>query len=370
MSDVVAVCFSDSHVTDKTWLSRPGIVGDSYYSLQQIFDAAVDYGVLLIAAGDLLEKAINRSGPVVEFLRQLDRLEANKCFFLQGQHDLADPPWLSGHPAAVHVHKQVFHVGGFSCYGLDYLPAGTLQQELEQIPAGTDILVAHQVWLNLCGQLFNPQGSAADIPVVHTVISGDNHASVGLFKCKGKDGQEIKLLSPGSTYQTDISETADKCFWLLLDNGTFRKVPLLTRKFIDWPLLSVPAQVDSFVSGIAEELAAAWSVQGLPEHIRMPLLRVTYSAKLAEHRSRILKAVNDKAHLFFRELPPEPSEAVAWRMQKKEESGERRASTLASELDTYLEAENLKSLGSDARRLVESEDIAGELARMRAEALQ
>ncbi|NIN69805.1 MAG: hypothetical protein GTO63_35015, partial [Anaerolineae bacterium] len=68
---------------------------------------------------------------------------------------------------------------------------------------GTNILLCHQVWRErMGGQSIAERGcdgSFTDIPHVEMVISGDFHAHK-TTNHKGKNGQKLTAVSPGSTY--------------------------------------------------------------------------------------------------------------------------------------------------------------------------
>ncbi len=381
MSKPIAVFFADSHLQDRAWSERP-IEGDSYFSLKQIFDFAIDKEVeAMFGAGDLIDRQVNKSRPITEFYAQLDRLqECQKPFslyYIQGQHEMQDQPWLSAHPAATHLNAdQVTLTNGTTVWGLDFHPAIQLQIALSGMPARADILLAHQVWGEFMGSVTAPQGGMGDVPYVNTVVTGDYHHYADI-KVRGKDGQEVRVLSPGSTCMQSIDEPPKKWFLVMLTDGTFKKVPLRTRPFMDWEIVGNEAEVERFCAEAPTAVQEMWHgttperQNGYlwPEACRKPLLRVTYSHKVDSARRRLAKVIGDGAHIVWKEIPPEKPEVQARRDRALVE-GKRRATTLESELPGYLEAMEMPHLLDPCTRLLQATNVEDELRRLREEALQ
>jgi len=366
----VAVMYADGHLADRAWSWRP-IEGDSYHSLHQIITAARKREVPVIGAGDLIDKHRNTARPIHMLHRELDRLadKGLEFFFVQGQHEFDDVPWFSANSQACHIHKKTIDVGPFKVYGLDYQPAGRLQQELDQIPADTDILVAHQVWDLFMGDIAAPQGGIHDVPVVSTVFTGDFHE----FKevdTRGKDGQEVHVVSPGSVCMQSIDEPPKKYFLILHDDGTFERRRLNTRPMLDASMLLTQDNMDHFaetIQGELEKMTEEAAGFKMPEEVCKPLLRVTYSYRLKDVKRRVMNLVGERAHIFWKELPPEKPEAQERR--KKRVVGQKHATTLDTKLGPYLEATDQKRLLGPCQRLLQANDVGAELQRMRAEAL-
>jgi hypothetical protein len=363
----VAIVCADTHLQDRAWVNR-AIEGDSYHSFHQIVDLAIKYDVPIIAAGDLIDKSRNPSGPIVAMVRELERLEQAelRLYYVQGQHEMADVPWLEASSAAVHMHGEGkwFEFGPLTAQGLDYQPAGQLLEALDGLQPGADILVAHQVWGDLMGDIAAPQGGFHDIPDVSTLITGDYHKEYIDKMYRGKDGQELNVLNPGSTCMQSIDEPPEKFVAILRDDGSFRKVQLKTRPVIICDPILQPDDVDWFIENVGTAVEEAADNEELPENIRKPIIRVTYSYKLSDAKRRASKLIGNAAHIFWNERPPLREEKAA-----RVRDGKGGAATLASELLPYLEDQDAASLEPDLRRLMEAEDVAGELRRMREEAL-
>ena len=368
----IAVLFADSHLQDRAWSYRL-IEGDAYWAWQQIADFAIKYKVeAVVGAGDLLDHQVNHANPIAKLHTGLDYLNDHNIafYYVQGQHEMEDTPWFSSHRAPHHAHKLSFKLGPLQAYGLDYQPAGKLQEDLNEIPAGTDLLIAHQVWGEFMGSIASPQGGIGDVPVVSTVFTGDYHKYEDI-KTRGKDGQEVRVISPGSICLQDISEEPEKFFVVLMDDATFKKVKLKSRKLVRWGLIANEADLTRCVDTVMTLVDKAWAEAAgalYPEHIQKPLVHIAYHHRLADTKRRVNAAIGDKAHVFFKEIPPEKPE-VATRVKIAQADGQRRAATLDTMLPGYLASKDLAHLEPDAQRLLQTQDVAGELRRMREEAL-
>jgi hypothetical protein len=363
MSKPIGLFAADTHLIERSWSSRQ-ITGDSYYSFTQLIDAAISLRVPLFILGDVLDHAVNGSSPIVFFNQQMERMKLAgvPVWIIQGQHEYQDTPWLHTHPWPKHMHGKSVRIGVFDLYGLDYQPSGKLQEALSTIPVGTNILCAHQVWAEFAGEVCAPQGSFGDVPGVSVVFTGDLHKTKKLVT-RGKSGQTLTAYSPGSISMNAIDEPAIKNYLVLHDDGGVSAVPLKTRPMIDWFVMNTSEDLDKFVSDFDKALLVVQDkAVGLPSEIAVPLLRVTYSYRLTDAVQRVRHVVAGRAHLFFKELSPEPEQAV----QVTAVTG---LATMEAFLPDYLKSRELAYLQDDCSRLLAAEDVAAELQRMRAEAL-
>lgn len=377
MAKRVAVVFADSHLRERTWADHPQLQFDSYISLAQVFAHAVNHELPIVGAGDLIDKARNPSGPITVLAGLTRQLENAGCqfYFIQGQHEMSDTPWLHVSSTPQHVHQTRFQLGPFNAYGLDFQPAGRLQPALDEIPKSTDILIAHQVWSEFMGSIAAPQGSFRDVPHVSTIVTGDYHGDCVNKVFRGKDGQKVRVVNPGSTCMQAIDEPPEKFYSVLYDDGTFKKRAILTRPFIDLGNVQTDARLEEVIETIQTQIEEATETcQALDElnddwtGLTVPIVRASYSHRLADAAQRIKKIVGEAAHLFLREIPPDKPE-VQERRRKRQEEGKTEASTLLSELPEYLEAKDQKHLLEDCQRLLVCPDVETELARMQEEAL-
>lgn len=314
-------------------------MADSFFALEQIIDYAISNRVSwVIGAGDLIDKQRNRSAPITFFHQQLDKLaDANIKFgYIQGQHDFDDPPWLSGHRNAHHLHAKPVHIGDVCVTGLDYQPIGKLQEELANLrQTKPDMLIAHQVWASWMGDIALPQGDFGQIPVVRSLFTGDLHQQ-RQENVRGADGQRLAVYSPGCTYQKAINEPSQHFFYVMRSDGTLAMRPLRSRPCIDWSVMVTTEDLDKFVAEVRSELTNAAAKAGrLPVELTRPLLRVTYSPRLVDTVRRVSRAVEDRAILFWKELQPE--ERVQKQAAAKLSKGD--AVTPLSELPQVVDAD-------------------------------
>jgi hypothetical protein len=373
----VAVIFADSHLRERTWADHPRLQYDSYVSLLQIFAYAIKYELPVIGAGDLIDKARNPSGPIAVMASLIRQLEDACCpfYYIQGQHEMSDTPWLQISSWPKHIHDTKILLGPFEIYGLDFQPAGRLQPALDEIPEHTDILVAHQVWSEFMGSIAAPQGSIRDVPMVSTVITGDYHGESVSKGFRGKDGSKVHVVNPGSTCMQAIDEPPEKFFFILYDDGSFKRKAILTRPFIDFGNVQTQVMLDEVMdtihTRIDEATRKALTLDGLHEDwegLAVPIVRAAVSPRMGKAVQRIKEVVGDTAHLFLREIPPEKPEAEERRQARREGSGSA-AVTLLSELPDYLEEKDQRHLLEDCQRLLVAPDVEAELARMQEEAI-
>ncbi len=367
----LAVVCSDSHLQARAWKIQ-GIHGDSYFSFRQIIDHAIANCLPVIGAGDMIDKRVNEPEPIVFLKKECERLSnaGQILYYTQGQHELDEIPWFELAGTSVHLHKRQIQLGKLKIYGLDYQPAGAFKPELDLIPEDTDVLVCHQVFEDFMGDICLPQGAFADIPHVKTVITGDFHET-RYEKFSGRQGQEMRVFSPGSGCMQEISEPPEKYFGVLMSNGSIKRVPLLTRHFTEWPVLHNEDDLEEFLAGFGEvyEQTQTYAVgHDLPEELRKPLLRITMSSRLAESTRRINKLVADRAHIFYKELPAERSESQILENVPNLRKGE--AITLATMLPQAVDQEKEPNVYNLSQRLLSAEDVQLELVRWKQELLK
>lgn len=292
-----SLLFSDAHLKRRD---------DEQFALSCIIKAAIKYGVTkVIAAGDLLDRQINRSDPIAYFYKELDKLEEAgiEFWYLQGQHDSDSPPWLSGHRWAKHLHKQTIELNGCTVYGLDFQPFGKLQEELNEIPNNCDMLIAHQCWGDWMGDIAVPQGEFKQIPEhIELLYTGDLHQ----WRLEEANEKKLLVCSTGATTKQKIDEP-DEHFYALFSKQNFARRILPSRVFIDWPLIVTQEDLTSFMDKIENELLIAYQKAEqleLPEYMSKPLMRVSYSHRIPETVRRINKVVGDRVLLHWKEVAP------------------------------------------------------------------
>lgn len=292
---------ADLHLADGAWTSRPGIYGDSYYSLKQIVDYCIQHTLPLVVGGDVLDVKKNSARPVQKLCAEMARMEtaALPVYYIQGQHELdRNVTWLSVHPWPVNVNRQAFELGGVKLYGIDWLPRGDIQQAFSEVPENVDMLVCHQVWKDLMKNIGRPECCLNDVHHASFVLSGDFHVTT-IESSKNAQDRPIQIISPGSTCMQDISESPDKFFFVVGRSPAgfeFVQQQLRTRRMKSYTISDAQLLDDLCAGGFAADIAEL--IGDLPDEINKPLVRVKFDKRLPDAYIRISTAVNDTAHLF------------------------------------------------------------------------
>ena len=347
--------------------------GDAYFSFKQIVDYAVDMELPIIAAGDLIDKQKNESRVVSFLSEQIKRLEDAEVdlLYIQGQHELQPhTPWLSAissHPW--HLHNETMHLEGINFMGFDWSPPELVAENLKAVPSDIDVLVMHQVTQEWMGGIAPAELCFSQVPYARALIIGDYHEISGTESHRGAQGQDLTVLSPGSTCLQSISEPRKKSCYLLHSDLTFEALPIRTRSVLAPGELSMPEQLDAFVENVGHQIESATEkaiAAEYPPELHKPILYVKYLSCLEGAYARIDKAVGDKAHLFFKELRPAPTEEQQQERQVREaiiENG------LLGALDTAVP--DLDSTRYNlAYRLLSSKNPREELTAIREERLR
>jgi DNA repair exonuclease SbcCD nuclease subunit len=372
----VIVC-SDTHLSgESAWSRRPQINGDDLASFRYIVNYAITKGAYqLIIAGDVFDKRRPGSKAVAAIAGEFDKLfqEDVKVYFNQGQHDLSDPPWPTIHHHPEHIHEWQFELGYDDCfkiaYGLDWQGRADFQESLKQIPDDVQVLITHQVYENFMGSMISCEGSFSDIPGhIELLITGDYHKTVDKVY-HNRDGNEMRVLSPGSTHMRAIDEPPDKYFFAINSDGSITRHTIPTRKFIEYREAMNDEELQKIIVALEPDIESmimdAEEAQFEASMLK-PLVRVRYSVDIENAHSRLKKTVDDKAHLFEKELLPEEDEEV---QVARAERRETRAEGLLGCLPLAVDDEEEPELYSDLERLIQSQDVKVELQKMKAEAL-
>jgi hypothetical protein len=305
----VAINLPDAHLCWSTWADYPDLNRDSFCSFRQAVDLAIELGCPLILPGDVINKSVQDDGVVVGFLSgQLRRMreESLEVYFTVGQHERTRRlPWLSslGLLNVHHVNEKPFVLScrgrspGLKCYGLDFQPAGKLKAALEAIPAGTQVLVCHQVWEEFMGEPTNPEGSLADIPHVKVVLTGDFHGHKTL-QVEGKDGRIMNVVSSGSTHMRTLIESPEKYLHVLYSDLSVQSRRIATRPLFRFSVLS-EGQLEGLLDG---EFRRIGPDRTLPGEIQKPMVHLEYEFGIENVRARALKALEGRAFLFDRPI--------------------------------------------------------------------
>lgn len=283
----------DNHLRPVTWIKHPTLFGDAYESWRQIITACEERRLPLVLLGDLFDSTRPDSHSVGVYLHGMMRMERAglAVYYIEGNHDVADPPWASLTPWARPVGQ--FTLGGIKAYGLSFVNSTQLPEELARIPAGTQLLLSHQSWLEI-QRVGHTDGQFGMIPHGLTMIVADYHVC-GIYRGKAGNGEDVVAYSPGSTAMQALNEPPDKYFGILYDDMSVEWVQLETRPCA---LLTcnTPEELDDLVARIPGGLTTA---RPFSPDIQKPILRVRYNDMLPEAYSRLTAAAGEQYHLFL-----------------------------------------------------------------------
>lgn len=303
---------ADVHAQRSAWANRP-IEGDSEYALAQFAEICDRENVrAAVGLGDLKERPVTKSYDDGLWLNLLDDLYRYGVpfFYIQGNHDKANPPCLWNYPNAKHIHGEAIDLGDDVLYGIDYQEADSLRAALDAVPDDVTVLATHQRWSEFMGSATNPQGSLSDVRgrSLQVLASGDLHETV-VKSFVGVD-REFTFLSPGPPTMQSIVEDDDKYVFIIEDRIP-RRVPLKSRRVIRSPMLIDRAMLDDFLRQlpkIVSDARVSAVASGMPDALQTPILQVRYDYRLDDTVRRVTKLVGDKAHLFWKEQAPDKSE--------------------------------------------------------------
>jgi len=313
MKTPIAVLSADWHLDSHAWADRPNLRGDSITAIYEITELAKKHKVPLIAAGDLLDKKRNTSGPVAAIQMCMDSMRTSKLpvYFVQGQHEMQSPPWLSGicpWCEQLQLDKAV-DLSGFTLRGMDWAPKAMVSERLSELDADTDILVMHQVCEQLMGSIGSPELDCAQIPHAKVLVLGDYHIASATYQTRA-DGGQLLLVSPGSTHMRAINESPQHGVYLLFDDLSVEQQLLPSRIVITLPDLQREEEVDTNLVRLADALERTkQAAEDLPEHLAMPIVIAPYLRSLVGVGKRLTEAARGKAHLFLKPFAGDRVEA-------------------------------------------------------------
>lgn len=310
MTPLFVFC-ADLHLEDGAWSTRPAIYGDAYYSFNQIVDYCIERKLPLILGGDVLEKKSNSARPIAKLCEGLTRMQnANvSVLYIQGNHEYdRNAAWLSIHSWPRHLHEMSALIGDATVYGLDWLPRGEIQEAFKKVPAGMDILITHQVWKDLMGNVGRTDCELTDVHHVQNVLAGDFHVTT-IVEGVNAHGQAVRLVSPGSICMQDCGEAAEKFFFVVGREETgqlsFHQVPLKTRPFLNY-VVKDQELLDNLCAGwLTNDIKDAQGdaiQRGIPTEIAKPIVRIKFNKQLPDAYIRLVTAVGEYAHVFCEAL--------------------------------------------------------------------
>jgi hypothetical protein len=279
----VLVLSSDWHLSILSWKKHPNIARDSYYSLSQIVDLAIELNVPLIGAGDLFDKKLPPSESVIHCCNEMKRLAQAglNMFYVQGQHEMEHKPWLSLCDNAVHLRSfghgtgvKYFDIQGLKVCGMDIeFNPEVFNIKLKELHSDAlrekhDLFVTHQVWGDFVKKSVEPYllKNATFAKVLYT---GDFHGSAVL----NIDG--TTCVSSGSINMQANNEPPYKTVFVLYDDLSLKEVDIKTRPFIHFEVKNDEA-LKYVMDTDKTELLKQWKHKNLPTEIRTPLIVIKY----------------------------------------------------------------------------------------------
>jgi len=301
---IAAIIAADLHLSDSIWANYPSLRGDSFYALSQVIELARKNGCPLVLAGDNLEllrstsltsstvSAVNSS---IETMRQAGL----PLYFIDGQHDMAKPPWLSAiNPWATNVSDHEFVIAGRKWFGLSYREGSFLASSLSSLPRDIECLVTHQRWAEFEGGSFS-QGRITSLLKANLnlklFISGDLH------KFKAIEIEKCLCLSPGATHKRAVNEPNKHYVFGLSNSFEATQFKLKSRPVVEVVIGSqdhwivVKAKLRSLLTEASERAVAI----GIPVTVAVPMLIIEDQANVGavEDARTSLKGV---CHVFNR----------------------------------------------------------------------
>ena len=293
----IAVCISDTHVRPgaRIWKHAPKPYGDILYAFRQcahiVAELQPEFVFLL---GDILHTSINPAdvlGIVNIFFQLLPK--AAVVYFVQGQHDLSSPPWLSllgsssRTPVSMALGSRLLRSSsGLSVLGLDFTrtPYNTIYAILEaNRPEEVDILVTHQAWKDILGPAGNASFQDLElIPGLKLVLSGDIHAfsqftyppqvndyqSSDVRLKSSPSSDRFRIIFPGTPCITDLNGQPPYGILVLWPDLSVTHIPLLGRS-VYRPCLQTMEDLERFR---AEHPPESMLDPNLPGDLQIPIL--------------------------------------------------------------------------------------------------
>lgn len=367
----ILVLSSDWHLNPLSWKRHPKIKGDSYYSLRQIVDTAIELQVPLIGAGDLFDVKTPPSESVIVCCREMERLakENLSMYYVQGQHEYAEQPWLTLSPNAVHIDSfkyqtngdpQVFDVAGLRLVGMDIsmspvefsIQCAKLHM-LARSKGEFDMFVTHQVWADFIKKR-DPVFMFEKALFSKITYTGDYH------KLEALDVQGMLCLSSGSINMQANNENPIKEIFILHDDLSVTKKTIKTRPFMSFEL-KTGFELNKLLNTPNSTLLAAWPHQ-VPEEFSTPLVSVKYQNNL----TNAFDSLTEK----FKEWNYDLSPTDFFSVEMTAATDRKEIKDIVNVTDCVSQFVPVDSTAyKDAVRVFDSTDVEAELAAMRKEHL-
>jgi hypothetical protein len=286
-----------------------------------------------------------------------------EALFIQGQHEKSYPPYLGLADKAAHVDyrnpSMRFPVtskpGWPTVAGLDHCHSDALPEALEKAPE-CDIFLCHQVWQEFMN--FGVEGSLKSITNANLIVTGDLHINRSLVLDKEAAFDRRVVLSPGAGCLTEITEPADHGFFVIYDDLSFEAFEVKSRKVFD-AMFNNANDVECWMEHHLERVTTPQ--EGVPEEISRNIVYIQ-SAEIPQAYTRVARALEGKAFLFWKDLIPEAmlAQAPVTEQDRMMSEGLRGCLELACPRESQVY--------SDCLRVLDSANPAAELDKMTKEA--
>lgn len=219
------VVTGDVHLSSSIWMRHPRIRGDAEKGFQFVVDWASERDAdALILAGDIMDPPSSKNLDLYhKILGDFPGLVAG----IQGQHDHADPSWLSVEGVRdMDINNEAVDINGITFYGVEYQPRVALACALEGVPP-IDFLVMHQLaepCIDFGSADFNPE----QIPQhVQAAVCGDLHQQTEFSLSSGGKGYYTGSLTPRNRREIGNGHG----FLVIDDNKQVRRINYTGRMF-------------------------------------------------------------------------------------------------------------------------------------------
>ena len=316
MLQPIALFCSDTHLQPRVWTQYPDMAGDTYVAFDAVIALANAHDVPVFCAGDLFDKVRCDTNSLDRFSAAVGKLR-NPFYYIQGNHDITDPPWPQVCSRSTHLHKQVVNLPcrtgrNWRIAGLDYQRSDQLPSAIDALYADNtdiDVLVMHQAWDEI-QRVGSTQGSILSLlggRRLSLLVTGDYHKRM-TFPLADLE-QFTTVHSPGSTCMQAIDEDADKYVTLLCVEYGDASVPRLVLR--DLRLADTRLCYRHTVRTEAELNSLLRDGIGAFSAACKPLMQVTYMDTIPDVLPRLLAGVGPKVYLFLKAVANVETSEVA-----------------------------------------------------------
>ena len=289
---------SDLHLSEQIYSTRPEIVGDPYFGLDQVYKVAIDNQVEWVALlGDVFDTCSPTAQDVVQYQMFSNKLadQGIKLYYIEGQHDRSSHRnietrkvgWCDVNDRAIHAHGKVLQItDSIKAYCMDWQHSDEIGWELQKIPQDCTWLFCHQAWKELLAAEARSDASFDLLPKHLTkVFTGDKHYHKQILI----NNDKTVVYSPGCTHIRKKNEPDQHAVYLIT-NGKPKSIPIQSRIirtfFLDRPGLEETVEA---------ELANIKKPEFVrPEPIHKPLLFIKHVKELYS----FVRSLRDNPDIF------------------------------------------------------------------------